>query len=48
MTRLQKVVERPKHIIEMQAAVSPINNTGLRPMRSDNRLQLNTVSAWAR
>jgi hypothetical protein len=46
-TRLQKFVERPKHIIEMQVPESPTNSTGLRPMRSDNRLQRSTVSACA-
>jgi hypothetical protein len=47
-TRLQKFVERPKHSIEMQVPESPTNSTGLRPMRSDNRLQRSTVSACAR
>lgn len=30
----QKVVERPKHNIEMQVPESSITNTGLRPVRS--------------
>ena len=47
ITRLQKFVERPKHSIEIQAPSSPMDNTGLRPMRSDNRLHLSTVSACA-
>jgi hypothetical protein len=44
-TNVQKVLERPKAIIEKNKPERPIKRTGLRPMRSESRLQWSTVRA---
>ena len=48
ITSPQKVVESPKQNIEIDRPKSPIRMTGLRPIRSDNRLQCNIVKASVR
>ena len=45
-TRPQKVREKPKQYMESETPKRPTRITGLRPMRSDARLQLRTVHAW--
>jgi hypothetical protein len=36
---LQKVLESPKEYMEIEMPVRPINKIGLRPTRSERRLQ---------